>query len=142
MVARAVTNIALDPGDVSLRRQDFTVLQVQLRSAPIVPLVGASYGRRVHSIRLSGEWDAVTTPAMRQSLAVGLRAIHAGSDLLLDVRDVSFCGSAGVRAILELVELAQRRHIVVRLVGVRPNVQRVFDILGFGYLVDGAPVAA
>ena len=134
--------IALDPGDVFLRRQDVTVLEVEPLSAPIAPLFQNSHGRGVHSIPLSGEWDLSTAPAMQQTVAVRLGAIRAGSDLILDIREVSFCGSAGVRAILELVEQAQSRHVVLRLVGVQPHVQRVFDILGYGYLVNGDPVAA
>ena len=125
-----------------LQRQDFTVLRLVPVSTPIGRLFRSSHGRAVHSIALSGEWYLATTPAMRQSVAVSLRAVHPGSELLLDLRGVSFCGSAGARAIVELVEQARSRHIVLRLAGVQLNVQRIFDLLGLGDLVNGAPAAA
>jgi anti-anti-sigma factor len=86
---------------------------------------------------VAGELDIVS--ADRLEAAVSDR-LEAASDLVLDVADVSFVDSTGIRAFLRLAGRITPRCVVLR----RPqaNVARVLEIVGihsFGIRVEHDP---
>ncbi len=52
------------------------------------------------------------------------------SALTLDAAGLTFCDAAGVRAVLNAHNVCARNGIGLRVVGVRPSVQRVFSLTG------------
>ena len=80
-------------------------------------------------VAVSGRLDALTAPAFeaeaRKLLEQGARAI------ILDMSDLEFVSSAGLRAILTLAKSLRSAQGEVRFAGLRPAVQEVFAISGF-----------
>jgi anti-anti-sigma factor len=74
-----------------------------------------------------GEIDLATVDLVRAAVE---RDRSAGDDLVLDLREVGFLDTSGLRYVLEMVERAGRDGFDVRIVrGPRP-VQRVFEVSG------------
>lgn len=78
-------------------------------------------------LALGGELDIMTSPQLGDALS----AISArSSSVVLDLQNLSFIDSTGLTI---LVVAQQRLHSTggnLRLVGVRPNVKRVFEVTG------------
>ena len=77
-------------------------------------------------LRASGELDIATAPGLE--VAVRRYAV-AGSDLVLDIRDVSFIDSVGLRAILVSHQHCERNTCSLALEASLPVRQR-FDVYG------------
>ena len=95
---------------------------------------GADFSVDVHPDRsrvvvvASGELDLATVGHVERELA-DLR--NAGfSDIVLDLRAVSFMDSTGLRLLLGQARTAQDDGYRFRLVDGPPNVRRVFEITG------------
>jgi anti-anti-sigma factor len=74
-----------------------------------------------------GEIDLATVGLVRQAVE---REQQPGEDLVLDLREVGFLDTSGLRYVLELNELASRDGFALQVVrGPRP-VQRVFEVAG------------
>lgn len=74
-------------------------------------------------LEAAGEVDASTQDILRGQL---LEAIDKGAtDLVLDLSEVTFLDSSGLRGLVEAVQ----RGASVRLTHLRPAVQQVFDIV-------------
>lgn len=58
------------------------------------------------------------------------REHQAGEDLVLDLREVGFLDTSGLRYVLEIVERADKDGFGVRLVRGPGPVQRVFEVSG------------
>ncbi|WP_042380478.1 STAS domain-containing protein [Streptacidiphilus melanogenes] len=83
-------------------------------------------------LRLSGELDHDTAPALRTALD---RCESAGSArILVDFSDLRFCDSTGLNVLLQARARAQERDGAVELVGLGRGVARVFDLTGAGTL--------
>ena len=54
----------------------------------------------------------------------------APSKVLLDLGELTFCDSAGLRALLVVTRALERRDAGVRLVNVPPSIRRVIEITG------------
>jgi len=77
---------------------------------------------RQHHIELSGEYDL----ARKQELAEVFSSITNGDPVAIDMRQVTYVDSAFLS---ELIGMRLRRNeLPVTLVGVRPNVARVFRL--------------
>src|SRR6266542_6152610 len=86
---------------------------------------------RPRGFRVAGEVDMSNEGALSRVLA---REAASEGDLTLDLSELVFIDSSGVRAILRTAgELAGRGPLL--LVGVRPAIRRTFEIMG----VDRAP---
>ena len=48
--------------------------------------------------------------------------------LLIDLAELSFCDCSGIRVLLMAAEHCREKHIDIRLVGMRPNVRRTFEL--------------
>jgi anti-anti-sigma factor len=74
-----------------------------------------------------GEIDLATVDLVREAVE---RDRDAGEDLVLDLREVGFMDTSGLRYVLELVDAASRDDFSVRLVRGPNAVQRVFAVSG------------
>lgn len=83
----------------------------------------------VNVIAPVGEIDANSAPQLEKSIKA---LVDAGeSELVVDMSRVSYTSSAGLRVILWGLKEMRRRRGDLRLVGLRPRVQEVFEMAGF-----------
>jgi anti-anti-sigma factor len=78
-------------------------------------------------LTLAGEFDIAGVAP----LAEATRAIGAGDRVFLDLREVSFMDSAGVRALMNLDLRARVEGWTIAMVGPQPRVRRVLSLCGF-----------
>jgi anti-anti-sigma factor len=74
-----------------------------------------------------GEIDLATVDLVREAVE---RDRKPGEDLIIDLREVGFMDTSGLRYVLELVDRASRDGFDVRLVRGPSAVQRVFEVSG------------
>jgi len=74
-----------------------------------------------------GEIDLATVDIVRNAVA---RDQQSGEDIVLDLREVAFMDTPGLRYVLELVDRAPREGFEVQLVRGPSAVQRVFQVSG------------
>lgn len=106
------------------------------------PLVGAVTQLEVqdlvaggwHTLRLSGELDLVSSTLLDD--AIGRIAMSAIAGVALDLRNVTFIDSTGVRAVVELHDRCRRQRIEFRVISGSAAVQRIFEVTG---LLDVLP---
>jgi serine/threonine-protein kinase RsbW len=80
-------------------------------------------------LRLSGRLDALAAPGIR---AEAQALIEAGSrHLVIDLADVTFISSSGLRALLLVRKDVMTLGGELRLAAVRPHVREVFELTGF-----------
>jgi anti-sigma B factor antagonist len=75
----------------------------------------------------TGEIDLATVGLVRDAVD---RERQAEEDVVLDLREVSFMDTSGLRYVLEIVERAGRDGFSVQLVRGPNAVQRVFEVSG------------
>ena len=83
----------------------------------------------VQRIAPQGRLDAVTVPALEAALQAQFDAGHAR--LVLDLGDVTYISSSGLRALLQARKQAQALGGDVVLCGMNPRVREVFEMIGF-----------
>ncbi|HEX6714479.1 MAG TPA: STAS domain-containing protein [Thermoleophilaceae bacterium] len=74
-----------------------------------------------------GEVDLATVGLVKEAVD---RDRQAGEDLVLDLREVGFMDTSGLRYVLEVVERASQDGFEIRLVRGPTAVQRVFEVSG------------
>jgi anti-anti-sigma factor len=74
-----------------------------------------------------GEIDLATVGLVRDAVE---RDHETGEDLVLDLREVGFMDTSGLRYVLEVVERASKDGFDVKLVRGPSAVQRVFEVSG------------
>ena len=79
------------------------------------------------TIFLSGRLDAVTALAFDKELNSTLNGV---SDLTLDLADLEYVSSAGLRILLKLQKRMDRQG-AMRIKNIRENVREVLDMTGF-----------
>ena len=87
----------------------------------------------VHVIRMSGRWDAFSAPKFEQFCA-GLTGTEQMRFAVLDMTDVDYISSFGLRALLHLGKRLEGLGGAVRIAGMRPGVYKVFSGSGFDSL--------
>jgi anti-anti-sigma factor len=94
--------------------------------------------RDVVRVAPQGEIDLATVGHLRARIE---DLISSGfSRLTLDLQDVTFMDSTGLRLVLELVQASREEHWELSVIGVTPAVQRVFELTGVLAAVPfGAP---
>jgi anti-sigma B factor antagonist len=90
--------------------------------------ISSSIGDGVASIALRGELDLASAPALERSLVEVER--HAPSRLVIDLRQLQFIDSTGLRLLLAANARTQQRGGELVLLPGEPSVQRVFDLTG------------
>jgi len=103
--------------------------------APPLPefAVGERHDGGTIVLRLAGELDIATAPRLERALLDGR---SAGDRVVLDLVDLDFMDSTGLRVIVRAAEAARRGGWELTLRRARPTVQRVFEIAG---VVDALP---
>ena len=74
-----------------------------------------------------GEIDLATAPLLQEAVE---RDHESSQDLILDLREVAFMDTSGLRYVLALNEEAEREGFGLRLVRGPGAVQRVFEVSG------------
>ncbi len=85
-------------------------------------------------ITLEGELDLATAPEVEAALLEAAGDEPAPDRCVLDLRELAFMDSSGLRAILKANGAARRQGWVLQIVAGPPAVQRVFEICG---VIDG-----
>lgn len=80
------------------------------------------------TIILKGHLDAVTASQLEQQLDALLHAEHA--HLVIDLGEVAFVASAGLRVFLACAKKAKRANRGLALCRLQPQVQQVFEFAG------------
>jgi anti-sigma B factor antagonist len=83
-------------------------------------------------IALAGELDLAGVPDLTDALA---RLPPDADRTFVDLSQLSFIDSSGLRLLIEAAKSAQERGATMILVGPTPTVQRVFQIVGVADLV-------
>jgi anti-anti-sigma factor len=76
---------------------------------------------------LSGKLDTVTSPEFDEH--IGPTLASAANVLVLDMAELSYISSAGLRSIFRARRSVEARGGALLLVNVQPSVQKVFDIV-------------
>ena len=108
-----------------------SVLAVEALAAPpaafdVEETADPEHGR---TLRPTGELDIATAPRLERALA---ERVTPGERLLLDLGDLQFIDSTGLRVIVRAVETARVRGCDLRLRHGPPAVRRVFELSGVG----------
>lgn len=81
-----------------------------------------------------GRLDSVSAPALDAHLAPHLK--EPRKKILLDLAQVTYVSSAGLRSILQLVKHTASHQGRLTLAGASPNVMEVIEISGFPGMMD------
>jgi len=87
----------------------------------------------VQTLILKGRFDVMTANSAEKELNAFLE--EGKSKIIVDLMDVNYISSAGIRVLLAAVKVAREELAGdIRLVGCRPHVQKVFDMAGFSQI--------
>lgn len=80
-------------------------------------------------LEISGRLDSNTALTLEEALAA--QAVRTHPALLLDLADVHYVSSAGLRVLLKAAKAARANKTKLALSGLTPQVMEVFEISGF-----------
>lgn len=86
------------------------------------------------TISLVGERDPATSPQLQARL-VELADDPAVSSVVLDLSQISFLDSSGLRALVAGNEALRAREADLVLRGPSPNIRRILEVTGMGELI-------
>ncbi|MBW8481945.1 STAS domain-containing protein [Actinomadura parmotrematis] len=78
-------------------------------------------------VRVRGDIDLVSRPVFEESM---LGVLDSGRPMIVDMRQVTFCDSTGLNAIVVAGRRSAERDTPMALVALPPRVRRVFRITG------------
>ncbi|MEU8124520.1 STAS domain-containing protein [Spirillospora sp. NPDC049024] len=78
-------------------------------------------------VRVKGDIDVVSRARFEEAL---FEAVETGEPMVVDMREVTFCDSTGLNAIVAANRRVGERGTHLALVALPPRVQRVFRITG------------
>lgn len=83
-------------------------------------------------VRVTGRLDAATSTELEQACE---RAMAAGAqNLILEVSELRYVSSAGLRVVLSAAKAAQSKGGMLRVAGLGGMVREIFEISGFSGL--------
>ncbi|HWG23680.1 STAS domain-containing protein [Actinospica sp.] len=85
-----------------------------------------------------GELDLASAEALREAL---LKRVELGV-VVLDLRGLDFCDSAGLRTLVEADRAARARGFALRLAALSPSVDRVLELSGARTVLSTFPDVA
>ena len=91
----------------------------------------------VATVTVQGEIDAVTGERFSEALAEAIATSETG--IVIDMHEITFFGSEGVRAIVDARRLAADAGRTVAVARPSPVVKRLFGIIGLDELVRSGP---
>ncbi len=83
-------------------------------------------------IRLLGNLDVHNTHTIEKDLMATVGA--ATHSIIYNLSDVNFISSAGLRLLVTTLRTSQDRKISISICGLRPAVEKVFDVVGMQQL--------
>ena len=86
---------------------------------------------------VKGSIDALTAPDLYKALSNQIAEGHA--KLVVDLDELEYTSSAGLRALLEAVKEARNNNGDLRLASIQPNVEKVLRISGFTSILQIYP---
>ena len=89
-------------------------------------------------ITTTGDLDLASADALRQAL---LEHVELGT-VVLDMRGVDFCDSAGLRTLVEAERAARALGFALRLAAISASVDRVLELSGAHAVLSTFPDAA
>ncbi|MFC5291070.1 STAS domain-containing protein [Actinokineospora guangxiensis] len=97
--------------------------------------------KRCAVLAVRGELDSATAPRLNERLMAAIAEAPPGAGVVLDLSDVTFCGSAGVQAVLLAGDQAREldRGFAVAC---GPFVRRTLELVGLRHLVGDHPTRA
>jgi anti-anti-sigma factor len=95
----------------------------------------------IHTLTLSGRWDAFTTKEFDNLIDELLRAGEMRF-VVLDLANVDYVSSFGLRSLLSLGKTLEALRGIIHVAALRPNVEKIFVGSGFGSLFPAFPDAA
>jgi anti-sigma B factor antagonist len=100
------------------------------RLEPAAELLSVSISLGIDRARLHlrGELDMASAPMLNELLDEAIDDGGVRSTVLIDVTDLTYCDSSGIRALLEAARRCYKNGAYFRVVGARSNVRRVFEI--------------
>jgi anti-anti-sigma factor len=108
-------------------------------SIPTFGISVSSDDGRTH-IAPTGELDIATTPALEQAIAEA--TAKPGAELVLDLRELTFMDSTGLRTLAQTNARAEEDGFTLSIVRGPRQIERVLEISGLGALlplVDAPP---
>jgi anti-sigma B factor antagonist len=78
-------------------------------------------------VTVAGEIDVLTVQRLRAAVTAGFDQLRDGEILVVDLTNVTFLGSPGLQALVEVTRAARRRHEPLRIVvdNTRPVVRPI-----------------
>jgi anti-sigma B factor antagonist len=99
--------------------------------------VSIEYVQDLPIVVISGRLDTVTAPAF--DAHVGPFLATARPRMLLDLTQVTYVSSAGLRSVLRLIKHATAQGGRLAVFGAQPSILEVIEISGFPALIDLYP---
>ena len=93
--------------------------------------------RQALIISLAGSFDALTADEARS--AIGMQIGEGRQQIVLDLSQVEFMSSAGLRAILAALKEARQHGGDLRLAAAQPGVEKILKISGFTSILKAYP---
>lgn len=97
----------------------------------------ANRGINMKIMVLKGRIDANVAPDIEQQIMTQIT--HGCYRLVVDLQDVSFISSAGLRVLLTALKETRRKGGDLRLAGLQARVREVFDLTGFNTVFKTYP---
>ncbi len=94
----------------------------------------------VARIAMTGELDMTSVPVLLEQLTVIEQ--DSVSAIMLDLRDLAFVDSSGLRAFFEASERARTNGHRLTLIGASPSARRWFALAGTEFLLDHQEAAS
>ena len=79
------------------------------------------------TVSVEGRLDTTTSPQLENELRASLEGID---DLTLDLKDLEYISSAGLRVLLS-TQKAMNRQGKMSVRGVKPEIMEIFEVTGF-----------
>ena len=90
----------------------------------------AGDGRTVLTVR--GELDLATAPELEEQID---EALDGGREVVLDLRELTFMDSTGLRALAQANWRAEECGVTLAIIRGSPQIERVLEISGLGTLL-------
>jgi len=87
-------------------------------------------------VRLAGAVDVETAPALRAELTEQISAAGPGTELRVDLGEVSIVDSSGLSALIAAHRLAEAKEARLLLTGLPSHIARMLNITGLDELLD------
>ncbi|MBQ8977724.1 MAG: STAS domain-containing protein [Succinivibrionaceae bacterium] len=87
-------------------------------------------------ISLSGRLDTLTSPQLNEVLTSKIADNDDTSSLILDLKDMDYISSAGLRLLLQLHKNMESRNGTFTIRNVQAEVKDIFNITGLGSILN------